>query len=426
MIELLLLNALISTRDYHALQRHALNSPTHFQEQRAAYDFIIEHLEKYGELPSLESVIAACDDFEAMEVTESIDTLCLKLAERNLKLEQKDTLKKLAMSFGDKDAYELQDEFKKQIERLDKKASARTKNGSNWAVNGADREAEYKRRQSQDFNVKIPFFFDEFTEATGGAERGDVCVTMASTGHGKSWLGLLQSLVAHNAGFKVLVESGEMSKPENEFRLDTLDAGFSNRGLWTGELDNEAEYVEYLKQFSKGNGKADLIIKTAQDWPKGLTLQQIQYDAEQSKADVIVIDQFSLLQFKSGSKEDKTTFSRQLKQLAAKLGVVIFILYQTNGGYLKKIKEDDDGITELVLPTLDDYSETIALIQDGSFVFGWASVTWKDEASGRRRGKGIAGILKARSGGAGPDSECDVEFCPNDGIIRPRTATDIF
>jgi replicative DNA helicase len=424
MIELLLLNALIATRDYHALQRHALNSPYHFQEQRAAYDFIIDHLEKYSELPSLESVVAACDDFEAMEVTESIDTLCMKLAERNLKIEQKDTLKKLAALFGEKDGYEIQDEFKKHMERLEKKASARTKNGSNWAVNGDDREAEYKRRQSQDFSVKIPFFFDEFTQATGGAERGDVCAIMASTSMGKSWLGLKQGLVAHKAGFKVLVESGEMSKPENEFRLDTLDAGFSNKGLWTGELDDEHDYLQYLKQFSKGNGKADLIIKTAQDWPKGLTLEQIQYDAEQSKADVIVIDQFSLLRFKSGSKEDKTTFSRQLKQLAAKLGVVIVLLYQTNGAYLKKIKEDDEGITELVLPTLDDYSESIAVIQDSSFVFGWASVTWKDEKTGRRRGKGIAGILKARYGGAG--TECDVEFCPNDGIIRPRQATDIF
>jgi replicative DNA helicase len=424
LIETLLLNGIIATRDFSALVRHGMNSPVHFVEQRCAYEFIHEHLKKYGEIPSLESVMTACDDFEAMEVTESIDTLCLKLAERNLKLEQKETLKKLASLFGDKDGYEIQDEFKKHMEKLERKATARSRNGSNWSTNGTDREAEYKRRQSKDFSAKIPFFFEEFTEATGGAERGDVCTIMASTGHGKSWLGLLQGLAANNTGYKILIESGEMSKPENEFRLDTLDGGFSNRGLWTGQLENEVDYVEYLKQFRKGNGKADLLIKTAQDWPHGLTLEQIQYDAEQSKADVIIIDQFNLLRFKSGSKDDKADFSRKLKQLAAKLGVVVFLLYQTNGGYLKKAKEDDDGITELVLPTLDDYSETIAVIQDSSQIFGWASVTWKDEETGRRRGKAICGILKSRTGGAG--TEVDVVFCPNDGIIRPRTATDIF
>jgi replicative DNA helicase len=402
-----------------------MNGPYHFHEHRDAYNFIHDHLKKYGEVPSLESVIEACASFEAMEVTESTDTLCLKLAERNLKLDQKETLKKLAALFGDKDGYEIQDEFKKATERLERKASSRTKSGSNWTTNGADRAAEYERRKSKDFSTKVPFFFGEFTTATGGAERGDVCTIMSSTGMGKTWLGLLQGLVSHKAGFNVLIESGEMSKPENEFRLDTLDGGFSNTGLWTGQLDEEVRYIEYLKQFRKGTTKPDLIIKTAQDWPKGLTLEQIQYDAEQCKADVVVIDQFNLLRFKSSSKEDKSAFSRELKQLAAKLGVVIILLYQTNGGYLKKSKEDEEGLAELVLPSLDDYSETIAVIQDSSHIFGWSSVTWKDEETGRRRGKGIAGILKSRTGING-DGEVDVMFCPNDGIIRPRQATDIF
>lgn len=425
MLETMLLNAIIAKRDGSALTRYGLNSPSNFHEQADAYKFIFEHLGKYGEMPSIESVVKQCQEFESMEVTESIDTLCLKLAEQNLKIDQKDTLKKLAMMYGEMDGYELQDELKKSVEKLEHKANSRTRSGSNWAVNGSERRAEYERRKSKDFATKIPFFFDPFTEATGGAERSDVCTIMGSTGHGKSWLGLLQALVCHRAGFTVLVESGEMSKPENEFRLDSLYASFSNRGLWTGTLDNEDQYYEYLKQFKKGNGHPNLIIKTASDWPKGLTLEQIQYDAEQCHADVIVIDQFSLLRFKSSSKDDKAAFSRQLKQLAAKLGCVIFLLYQTNGAYLRKGKsKDDDALEELILPGLDDYSESISVIQDSSQIFGWASATWLDESTGKRRGKGIAGILKSRTGGAGVELEC--EFLPNDGIIRPRTPEDVF
>lgn len=426
MIELLLLNSVIASRDFSALVRHGMNGPYHFQEQRDAYEFIHDHLQKYGEVPSLESVIEACDNFDAMDVTESIDTLCLKLAERNLKIEQKETLKKIAAMFGTADGYEIQDEFKRQMERLERKASSRSKNGSNWSTNGSDREAEYERRKSKDFSAKIPFFFDEFTESTGGAERGDVAVVMAGTGKGKSWIGLLQGLVCHRSGFTVLVESGEMSKPENEFRLDTIAGGWSNNGLWTGQLEQESEYKDYLKDFSKGNQKADLIIKTAQDWSRGLTIEQLQHDIEQTRADVVIVDQFSLLRFKSSSREDKADYSRNLKQLAAKLGVVIFLLFQANGDYIKKEKTDDEtGLVELVLPSLGDYSDTISVIQDGSHIFGWSSVTWKDESTGRRRGKALAGILKSRTGINGV-SEVDVEFCPNDGIIRPRQATDIF
>jgi hypothetical protein len=180
MIEALLLNAIISNRDFSALVRHGLNGPYHFEEQREAYEFIHDHLKKYGEIPSLESVVAACDDFESMEVTESVDTLCLKLAERNLKLDQKDTLKKLAALFSEKDGYEIQEEFKRSLEKLERKANSRSRSGVNWSTNGADREAEYNRRKSKDFATKVPFFFNEFTTATGGAERGDVCTIMAS------------------------------------------------------------------------------------------------------------------------------------------------------------------------------------------------------------------------------------------------------
>lgn len=424
MIETQLLNAVIASRDFNVLVKHGLNHRKHFIEQQKVYDYINNHLKEYGEMPSVESTVAACDDFEAVDVVESTDTLCYKLEERNLKLAQKDALKKLAEAYGEKDAYKLMEAFRKQFEELDAKAMSRSRNGSNWATNGEDRLEEYKTRQEKDFSVTIPFFFDEFTEATGGAERGDVCTIMASTGEGKSWLGLLQGVVSHNAGYRVLLESAEMSKPENEFRLDSLNGGFSNRGLWTGQLDNEGAYEKYLEKFKRGTQSPDFIIKTAEDWKDGLTLQQLEYDIDRTKADVVIIDQFNLMRFKGNSKDDKAAFSRQLKQLAAKKGIVVFLLYQTNGDYIKNQKKGEDGIAELQLPTLGDYSETIAVIQDSAKVFGWTSITWTDKNTGRKRGKGLGGVLKSRTGGGGV--EVDVDFQPNDGIIRPRQPSDLF
>lgn len=425
MIEILLLNAVIANRDFSVLVKHGLNNVKHFPEQSCAYEFVEKHIQEFGELPSLESVMVACPEFEAMEVVESIDTLCLKLAEKNLKMEQKTLLKDVASQFGSMDAYQVLETMQKQIEKMSNKASRRSRNGVNWSTDGEQRAQEYMQRKSKDFSVKIPFFFEEITEATGGAERGDVCTIMASTGKGKSWLGLLQSLVAHKAGFIGLIESAEMSKPENEFRLDTIDGGFSNRGLWTGQLQNETSYLQYLERFNKDSNAPDLIIKTPEDWPNGLTLQQIENDIIKTHADFVVIDQFNLMRFRGNSKDDKASFSRNLKQLAAKMGVVVFLLYQANGDYVKGASgKDDEGIRELRLPTLGDYSETIAVIQDSAKIFGFDAVTWKDEETGRKRGKAIVGVLKSRSGGEGLETE--VIWMPNDGLIRPRTATDMF
>lgn len=425
MIEIALLNCIIATRDFGALVKHGLNHRKHFREQECAYEYIEGHLKEYGEMPSVESVILNCRTFEAMEVVESIDTLALKLVERNLKQDQKELLKEVAGNFGSMDAYKVHEKLRENVEKMDEIVLARGKQGVNWAQNGEARKSEYEARKQKDFSVTIPLFFEAVTDACGGAERGDIIVIQASTGKGKSWLGLLQGLVAHKAGFRGLIESAEMGKEENQFRLDTLNGCFSNKGLWTGQLQNELAYFKYLEKFSRDNKSPDLIIKTPEDWQEGLTIEQLEYDIDKAKADFVVIDQFNLMRTKGG-KEAKADLSRRLKQLAAKKGCVIFLLYQTNGEYIKgSSSKSDDGIKELKLPTLADYSETIAVQQDSSKFFGFDAVTWRDEETGRMRGKALVGVLKNRAGG-GEGLEIELDYQPNDGIIRPRVASDMF
>jgi replicative DNA helicase len=313
------------------------------------------------------------------------------------------------------------------ITDFERVANVRSGSGTNWSENGADRQAEFDARKNRDFTKKMPMFLDPLTDATGGAERGDVLTIHASTGIGKSWLGLLQSLVGNRSGFSVLIESGEMSQPENMFRLDTLEGGFSNRGLWTGQLDKtiEATYRVYLEGFTAGNGRAPVIVKTPHEWPDGLTIAQLDSDIDRTKADIVVIDHFGLCRFGAG-KHAARDFSRELKQLAARKGVIIVLLYQANGDYLrnKTTKDETTGIRELRIPELGDYSDTVAVLQDSSFVIGFDAVMWKDEDTQRWRGKALAGITKSRTGGIGTNVEID--WLPNDGIIRPRQASDVF
>lgn len=436
MIEVQLLNAVVEKRDMNALVRHGLNSEKHFRSYGYAYKFIHKHMKEFGEMPSIESVVEHCErvrakekelpEFEKVDVTESIDTICLKLIEHNLKMDERKMLEELAKNFGQMDAYKILETLKERVEDFQERATARGKIGVNWAQSGKERAEEYEARKRKDFSKKIPCFFGEITEAVGGYERGEYVTIMGFTGKGKSWLGLLQALVANNAGFKVLIESAEMSKPENSFRLDTLEGKFSNRGLWTGTLHDlqEEAYRRYLGDFEKGTGRADLVIKTAEEWANGLTLSQLEADIDRTKCDMVVVDQFNLLKHDGTKRNDMSATSRALKQLAAKKGVVIVLLYQTNGDYEKGTSKGEDGVRELKLPTLKDYSETIAVIQDSNKLFSFDSVSWKDAETGRQRGKALVGIAKSRTGGE--NLELELEWCPNDGVIQPRQATDIF
>lgn len=429
-IELELLNAVIDSRDASALVRHGLMDSNQWITHKEEFEYVKKHVEQFGELPSVTSVIQNTDNFEAVDTAESVDTLCKKLNERNLKNAEKEFIQKLALEFGELDGYDVLTEMEKATESFRKLSQRRGNEGIDWSTSGADRQAEYERRKSREFSRRIPFMFDELTDALGELTAGMYVAIMAFTSKGKTWLGLKQALKSNENGQKVLIESGEMSKEEIMFRLDTLAGGFSNRGLFTGDLDfiSEEAYRAWLQQFNGDGCKPPVIIKTQEDWPKGLTVYQIEHDIQVHKPDVMIIDQFSLIRHKGGDREGMTVTSRRLKELAGKHGVVIVLLYQANGDYGKRKDKGeskaDDGLKELNPPKITDYSETIAVIQDANVILTFDSTTWKDQLSGRQCGKALLYVAKGRNGGEG--TELELNWIPNEGVIDTRKATDIF
>lgn len=251
----------------------------------------------------------------------------------------------------------------------------------------------------------------------------------AFTGKGKTWLGLLQALTVNDMGLNCLFESGEMSKPELSFRLDTLHGKFSNRALFTGNLDwqSEEDYKKYLGGFSKGTTKAPLIIKTQEDWSKGLTVNQIEHDIQTHKPDVVIIDQFSLIRHITNDRDGKSDTSKKLKALAGKYGIVICLLYQANGDYEKSKKKsdvEDESLRVLQPPTVKDYSETIQIVQDVDCLLTFDATKWKDAQTGNECGKALLFVAKSRAGGEG--TELEMQWIPDAGVIETRKATDLF
>ncbi|MDR3584627.1 MAG: hypothetical protein P4L59_04800 [Desulfosporosinus sp.] len=94
-------------------------------------------------------------------------------------------------------------------------------------------------------------------------------VLQAFTGKGKTWLGLMEALTVNEMGLNCLFESGEMSKSEISFRLDTLKGKFSNRALFTGSLDfhSEEDYKKYLGDYTKSTTKAPLMTNKKMSEP---------------------------------------------------------------------------------------------------------------------------------------------------------------
>lgn len=429
MLELELLNSIINSRDASALVRFGLMDEAQWFTHREAYKYAVNHLEEFGELPSISSVIQNTDNFEITDPGESVETLSKKLIERNVKNAQKQFFIDTSQKFGELSAAEIVEIMEAKIQEFRNQSMGRGQNGIDWASSGAERLAEFERRKKHDFSRRIPFFFTELTEALGEMSGGYYLAIQAFTGKGKTWLGLLEALTVNKMGLRCLFESGEMSKPEISFRLDTLNGGFSNRGLFTGNLDFHSEHVyrDYLKDFSPGTTKAPVIIKTQEDWAKGLTVAQIEHDIQTHHPDVVVIDQFSLIRHITNDREGKANTSKRLKEMAGKYGVVIVLLYQANGDYEKSKKKADvenESLRELQPPTLKDYSEVIAVIQDVDCLLTFDSTKWKDQPTGTECGKALLFVAKSRAGGEG--TELEMNWVPDAGVIETRKATDIF
>ena len=429
MLELQLLNTILNSRDASSLVRFGINDESQWLTHQNVYKYAMRHLEEFGELPSVNSVIENTDNFEVTDPGESVETLAKKLVERNVKNAQKSFFVQTAQQFGELSAVEIIEKMEEKVQEFRNQSMSQGKNGIDWSNSGAERLAEFERRKKHDFSRRIPFFFKELTDSLGEMNGGYYLAIQAFTGKGKTWLGLLEALAVNDLGLNCLFESGEMSKPEISFRLDTIKGKFSNRALFTGNLDfqSEEDYKNYLGGFGKGTKKAPLIIKTQEDWAKGLTIAQIEHDIKTHHPDVVIIDQFSLIRHVTNDRDGKANTSKRLKEMAGKYGVVICLLYQANGDYEKSKKKsdvEDESLRVLQPPTLKDYSEVISVIQDVDCLLTFDSTKWKDQQTGNECGKALLFVAKSRAGGEG--TELEMNWLPDAGVIETKKATDIF
>jgi hypothetical protein len=172
MLELLLLNTILGSRDASALVRFGLMDENQWLTHREVYKYTVKHLEEFGELPSIGSVIQDTDNFEVMDAGESVETLAKKLIERNVKNAQKQFFVETAQQFGEMSAADIIEAMESKVQEFRNQSMSRGQNGIDWANSGAERLAEFERRKKHDFSRRIPFFFPELTEGIRGNERG--------------------------------------------------------------------------------------------------------------------------------------------------------------------------------------------------------------------------------------------------------------
>lgn len=375
-IENRLLSKVIDEGSLTVLSKYNI-SVVDFQQQKDTYTFIKQYEKEFGNIPSYAEVVAECELFEYIpEVPDNTIYMCKKLKSDNAKRRAYELLQKQASdNFSKMSGADFIGWLHEETAKIKEVTNVEVYSGSNYATNGEDRKLIYMNSKEQRTYSYIPTPYPTLTEALGGGgELGDYMLLQAYTNRGKSWIASHFGIHAFNNGFGVLHYSPELSQKQQLQRLDTLNGHFKNSEMRVGALVKEEQYLDYLDTFNTEN-ETPYIVKTMSDLPKGLSVSVIEADLQANpNIKMVIIDGFNLMNHKGtdGNRNNMTKTSRRLRQLFGKYEVVGIVVHHVPTSAEKENRTEDESGSRIVQPPrLEQYSETVAVIQDACTVLNF-------------------------------------------------------
>ena len=328
MIQLQFLNYLLKTKDSSILLVNNLNVDF-FSDYKNEYNFIINHLREYGNIPDSITFLNNFPSFDIIEVSESPDFLIDKL------YEDKNT-RVLASIFNKIKKYLMEGDIDKAMELYTSSTDVVLKAKHIDAVDiltNTDRYEAYLQRCENFDKFYVKTGFKELDEIIGGWDREEELATIvARSNQGKSWILFKCAVAAVEQGLNVGIYSGEMSERKVGYRIDTLISNISNSSITKGDRQIQNEYKKHLDSLpNKYKGCLKVLTPNMIDGPAGVT--SLRAFIEKENLDILFIDQHSLLEDDRHAKnpvEKASNISRDLKNLQVIKKVPIISVSQQN------------------------------------------------------------------------------------------------
>ena len=355
MVELQLINKILSSRNIDILFQNDIDD-SKFHKYKEQIKFVIEHYNKYSEIPDRETFLNKFPDFELLDVKESDDYLIEALKEEDTFHKALPVMQK-ASELMETDSREAVKYVVSQLETIDY-----VKSNSIDLVSECD--LRYKRfLERQVYKAKMVTFsgFKELDRIIEGfSNDGELAVFFARLNNGKSWVVQKIATEAWKQGRRVGIYSGEMTADKVGYRIDTLLKGFSNRALNKGyEVQGYKEYVEEMKQHN-----IPLRIITPEDLDGYLTISKLENFIRKYKIEFMVIDQLSLMIDETATKatQERNKYSNITKgliRLSKKYQLPIILAVQANREATKNPNPNS-------LPEMENIAESDAIGQDAT------------------------------------------------------------
>ena len=328
MIQTQVLNKILKDQDSQFIESNNLSSEF-FSDYIAEYNYINDHIAKFGNVPDMESFMQKFPNFDIIDVRESSEYLLSELyRDKNSRVMAK-TFNNIRQLLIDNKVEEAKNLYLNSTQSLVENVSIKPID----IIRDNSRYADYIERSEDYKKYYVKTGFAELDQIIGGWDRIEEFATIvARNGVGKSWLLLKTAIEAAKEGLTVGLYSGEMSARMVGYRADSLIGHISNIKMIHGNLDIQNDYKKYIDNVPESiPGKILVFTPDMLDGPIGVNALRSFVDKE--KLDMLCIDQYSLLNDDRGAKnpvDRASNISRDLRQLQSLKHIPIIAVSQQN------------------------------------------------------------------------------------------------
>lgn len=328
MIQLQVLNAILDRKDSTFI---SLNNITEefFSDYKQEFEFINNHIQKYGVCPDKETFLTSFPNFDLIRVDEPNDYLVDELFDDRNKRALARVFNTIRSLINENKTDEAMKVYSSSADLILK---AKHMNSIDILAD-TSRYDKYvdKINNFDDFYVSTGF--KELDKVIGGWDRQEELATIiARSNVGKSWILLKTAVAAAEQGLNVGLYSGEMSETLVGYRADTLISHLSNKALIHGNGDIQNDYKRFLESLStKIKGHIRVLTPEMIGGLAGTT--ELRGFIEKDDLDMLCVDQHSLLVDDKHAKspvERASNISRDLKTLQVLKKIPIIAVSQQN------------------------------------------------------------------------------------------------
>lgn len=337
------INKVLHDRDYSLISLNNLNAEF-FYGYRTEFNFIKNHFEKYHVVPDVDTFSDMFPEFEVKPVSEPATYLIEKLTEdynqAYLRSHYNQVRELLESSQDSSEVYSF---IKEMMNGMRSTSSIQCTDL--WT--NTHRYELYNERLSGKLMPYLGTGFEELDNVIGGIDPlEENAVIVARTGVGKSWILIRLAVALAMQNKTVGIYSGEMSADKVGYRVDTLMArALSEKGitltLHNKELNRGQDfkgtadsYRRYMQAIRNTDNIGHIRVLTKPDIVGPATVDALGAFVDKEKLDVLLIDQYSLLD--DSSKKFKSPYeavaniSKEVKNLQVMKKIPIISVAQLN------------------------------------------------------------------------------------------------